>query len=871
MQTKRKRASSPVLPTNKRQKTGQDTQTRNLSSENASSGRTTRRQTLSAVTSTVTPQRPGDVALSLVQRASLKKQYGRKARSARGSLVGSGPASVEGEDSEIESSGDVPLSTTSKVEEKLTKKSSKGITRTPQDILSISTPSKPGVSRPTRSTSTLLFGQNLDSTQYKLPSLIPGRSPQLLLSKPPPNGAIKEMLRRRRSANSNVQHETDSDSDPAITEDESQPTPCRPRRGLKDLKTPTKNGKAGALLLSAKYTTPKHVESSSPVKKLRAKIEAIDIEKTPHRPPARPKKGRSSYTATVKSAPALDLSKSDTSSIRAIEDALNTAVSSTPVPDTETEGSGTEGELTPASARVFDASSPLVLPDDMEDELEDDGDGKLVLDEAMIPEQPNSPSKLPLHKALPVYLHPFVEKQKKVIMKTLHSPPYIDISPISLGEKATQEASSFEQLTEILKGTCERGEGNSCLLLGSRGSGKSLLLKKTLENYHGDPIVVRLSGHTQTTDRLAMQEIAYQLSHQTDTVLSIPEEEMEANNEEGDGGVDFSPPAAYLPTLISQLTSLKKPVVVALDAFDLFAAHPRQALLYCLLDTVQSCRAGDGRNGLLVIGSTCVVNCVNLLEKRVKSRFSHRILKVTNPSTLDEYIDVAKKLLGTSLDPKEYAKNKAERKHLAEWNDYWTTTIEHFMTQKSTRSAFIEIFGLRRDIGNLIRVLLPLVMELGPSRPYLSTSLLTSSEASQLPSSYDFMHRLPQASMWILVALYHWDTAGHDIVNLKMVLDSVGKATTFQDGVRLVVSTPRDSRAISSTAMSPAILQTSFEELVRLKVLQPINAASSNLKQSQEFVKYKCMVDRESIRRTVEKNGTTAVKNWLVTPGVTTA
>jgi hypothetical protein len=62
--------------------------------------------------------------------------------------------------------------------------------------------------------------------------------------------------------------------------------------------------------------------------------------------------------------------------------------------------------------------------------------------------------------------------------------------------------------------------------------------------------------------------------------------------------------------------------------------------------------------------------------------------------------------------------------------------------------------------------------------------------------------------MWILVALYHWDTAGHDIVNLKMVLDSVSKATTFQDGVRLVVATPRDSRAISSTAMSPAILQT---------------------------------------------------------------
>jgi origin recognition complex subunit 4 len=173
-----------------------------------------------------------------------------------------------------------------------------------------------------------------------------------------------------------------------------------------------------------------------------------------------------------------------------------------------------------------------------------------------------------------------------------------------------------------------------------------------------------------------MQEIAYQLSHQTDTVFSIPEEETEVVNEEGDGGLDFSPPAAYLPTLISQLTTLKKPVVVSLDAFDLFAAHPRQALLYCLLDTVQSCRAGEGRNGLLVIGSTCVVNCVNLLEKRVKSRFSHRILKVTNPSTLDEFMEVTKNLLSTPLNPKEHATSKVEKKYLTEWKEYWATAID---------------------------------------------------------------------------------------------------------------------------------------------------------------------------------------------------
>jgi len=180
-----------------------------------------------------------------------------------------------------------------------------------------------------------------------------------------------------------------------------------------------------------------------------------------------------------------------------------------------------------------------------------------------------------------------------------------------------------------------------------------------------------------------MREIAYQLTHQTETVFNIPEEELEGEDADlkhgvamADGNVDITPPAAYLPTLISQLTGLKRPVVVVLDAFDLFAAHPRQALLYCLLDTVQSCRVGEGRNGMLVIGVSCVVNCVNLLEKRVKSRFSHRVLKVPNPSTFDEYLKVARKLLNVTPSVNDFGKEKGKKAALTEWAGLWTESIE---------------------------------------------------------------------------------------------------------------------------------------------------------------------------------------------------
>lgn len=72
------------------------------------------------------------------------------------------------------------------------------------------------------------------------------------------------------------------------------------------------------------------------------------------------------------------------------------------------------------------------------------------------------------------------------------------------------------------------------------------------------------------------------------------------------------------------------PLIISLDSFDLFTSRPRQALLYCLLDTVQ---AGSYTSGLSVIGMTRRVDTVDLLEKRVKSRFSHRLIHVVPPTS----------------------------------------------------------------------------------------------------------------------------------------------------------------------------------------------------------------------------------------------
>lgn len=622
-----------------------------------------------------------------------------------------------------------------------------------------------------------------------------------------------------------------------------------------ETKSPTKNVKSVRRQPST-FTTPKR---SSRLSSAASSSEASSPEEDNSqaiRRPTRPRKGRQSYNAKVRRAPSLDL-RSETSSVVASEDAVAKHMYRN-VPDTDTEYSSTEANLTPASVKAFTRSSPPVMDQGSDEEMEVDEDRKIVLDESILPLQSASPSKHPLAKTLPENFHRFVQPQKMAVLQKLHTPAYIEVAPVANGDRAIVEAPPLQQLEELLKGTCERGEGNSCLLLGPRGSGKTLLLNTALNACTNNPIVVRLSGYTQTTDRLAMQEIAYQLNHQTDSVFSIPEEDREEGEAPENDEIDFTPPAAYLPTLVSQLTTLKRPVVVVLDAFDLFISHPRQALLYCLLDTAQACRAGEGRNGLLIIGLSCVVNCLNNLEKRVKSRFSHRILKVCNPSTLAEYLEIAKTLLSVSLTHESV---ECTAKDLAKWNLHWRKCVEEFVGSSTTKRAFVERYAFRRDIGHLCRLLTSVVQELSTDSPWLSNSrLLFTSESSGLPEQFSFMNRLPDAAMWVLVSLIHWDTAGHATVNLRMVLDACNKAAMYQDSIRFVVSNTGEARSVTTTAVAPALLQAAYEDLISTRVLQP-SASSAN--QRFEFVKYKPMIDRETLKRVVEKNGNTAVKNWL--------
>ena len=66
-----------------------------------------------------------------------------------------------------------------------------------------------------------------------------------------------------------------------------------------------------------------------------------------------------------------------------------------------------------------------------------------------------------------------VHAQKRAILHALHHPKTAVFDKVDENGGPSANAVALEELKALLTGTLERGEGNSCLLIGPRGSGKS--------------------------------------------------------------------------------------------------------------------------------------------------------------------------------------------------------------------------------------------------------------------------------------------------------------------------------------------------------------------------------------------------------------
>jgi len=128
-------------------------------------------------------------------------------------------------------------------------------------------------------------------------------------------------------------------------------------------------------------------------------------------------------------------------------------------------------------------------------------------------------------------------------------------------------------------------------------------------------------------------------------------------------------------------------VVFVIDEFDLFATHARQTLLYNLFDIAQAKKAP-----IAVLGLTTRIDVVENLEKRVKSRFSHRHVYLSLPKSLPAYWDVCRQgLVVDDEDVLDVGLDPTLQGH-AKFQGWWNKRIE---ASESASAARVE--ANRRD------------------------------------------------------------------------------------------------------------------------------------------------------------------------------
>jgi len=116
-------------------------------------------------------------------------------------------------------------------------------------------------------------------------------------------------------------------------------------------------------------------------------------------------------------------------------------------------------------------------------------------------------------------------------------------------------------------------------------------------------------------------------------------------------------------------------------------------LLYTLFDVAQS-----SQNPIAVIGSTCRLDTVEeLLEKRVKSRFSHRQIHINTAATLESFEQLIKSKLMLSHVPRD---SKDTKEYIQEYN----LRVEALFAEETFNTIIERIFELSNDIRLMTRI-----------------------------------------------------------------------------------------------------------------------------------------------------------------------
>ncbi|KAI9804499.1 MAG: hypothetical protein M1825_001398 [Sarcosagium campestre] len=329
----------------------------------------------------------------------------------------------------------------------------------------------------------------------------------------------------------------------------------------------------------------------------------------------------------------------------------------------------------------------------------------------------------------------------------------------------------YRKVHRLVERSVVAGEGNSMLIIGARGSGKTTMVEQVISDLsvdHRDAFhVVRLNGFFHTDDKLALREIWRQLGR-----------EMEVDDGNAEKLSNYSDTLASLLALLSHPSELSdseperaaKSVVFVLDEFDLFASHPRQTLLYNLFDIAQSRKAP-----IAVIGLTTKIDVSDSLEKRVKSRFGHRHVHLSLAKSLPAFSEICKRALSITQEDVNRVSTPGEESTIAPMLvEHWTQFIDHlWQTDTILENLLHSIYYRTKSAREFFASCIIAISALSPTTTtHLTGRSLIQDRLAGPESKLHFLAGLSDLDIALLIAAARLDVIlDTDTCNFNMAYD----------------------------------------------------------------------------------------------------
>ncbi|XP_070435771.1 origin recognition complex subunit 4 isoform X5 [Equus przewalskii] len=331
----------------------------------------------------------------------------------------------------------------------------------------------------------------------------------------------------------------------------------------------------------------------------------------------------------------------------------------------------------------------------------------------------------------------------------------------------------YKHLIELLKRTAIYGESNSVLIIGPRGSGKTMLINHALkelmevEEVSENVLQVHLNGLLQINDNIALKEITRQL-----------------NLENVVGDKVFG---SFAENLSFLLEALKKgdrtsscPVIFILDEFDLFAHHKNQTLLYNLFDISQS-----AQTPVAVVGLTCRL-----------------------------YLKIFKEQLSL---PAEFPDKLFAEK--------WNENVQCLSEDRSVREVLQKHFNVSKNLRSLHMLLMLALNRVTSSHPFMTAAdLMEANQLCSMDSKANIVHGLSVLEICLIIAMKHLnDIYEEEPFNFQMVYNE------FQKFVQ--------RKAHSVYNFEKPVVMKAFEHLQQLELIRPMERTSVNAQREYQLMK----------------------------------